>query len=217
MKKLIIALALGTFCFLGTSLAAFAQQHGAGEDVVKSLTQSFNESDYFTTVDEEDGFEKHFRIGFPRVYRWYYRPIVRPVYTWRPMYYRPVYTYYRYYVRPYTCHFTWTTIATTTVYKSASDTNGAMLDSDPAPGSPLAQRGLRKGDIITHIDGQPLRSLQDLNRATANFETDRPEGERDPICWKPSQECRREPDEEFRRHASSRSRHVDEQCRSPQC
>ena len=170
MKKHIVALTLGMFCFLGTSVATFAQQHGAGEDLVKSLTQSFNESDIFTTVDNEDGFEKSFaNDGYVKCYRWYYRPIIRPVrYVWRPVYYRPVYTYYRYYARPYAVNFTWTTIVTTTVYKSPSDTNGAMLDSDPAPNSPLARQGLRKGDIVTHVDGQPLRSLQDLNRATAN-------------------------------------------------
>jgi len=171
MKKLIFALTLGTFCFFGTNAATFAQQHGAQEDFVKSLTESFNESDYFTTVDDEDGFEKRIVFGaYPRVYRWYYRPIVRPVrYAWRPVYYRPVYTYYRYWAVPYRCHFSWTTVTTsTTFYKSAGDTNGAMLDSDPAPNSPLARQGLRKGDIITHVDGQPLRSLQDLNRATAN-------------------------------------------------
>jgi membrane-associated protease RseP (regulator of RpoE activity) len=167
MKKLIFALTLGTFCFFGTNAATFAQP-GAQEDLVKSLTQSFNESDYFTTVDNEDGFEKHFRIGRPMVYRWYYRPIVRPVYVWRPAYYRPVYSYYRYYCQPYYTHFTWTTVCTTTEYKSSGDTNGAMLDSDPSPNSPLARQGLRKGDIITHVDGQPLRSLQDLNRATGN-------------------------------------------------
>ena len=168
MKKMIVALALGTFCCFAAN-TSYAQQHGAQEDFVKSLTESFNESDFFTTVDGEDGFEKHFRIGFPRVYRWYYRPIVRPVYAWRPVYYRPVYTYYRYWVRPYYCHFTWTTVTTsTTFYKSAGDVNGAMLDSDPAPNSPLARQGLRKGDIITHVDGQPLRNLQDLNQATAN-------------------------------------------------
>ena len=171
MKKLIFALTLGTFCFFSTSDATFAQQHGAQEDFVKSLTQDFNESEFFTTVDAEDGFAKHFGLGWygPRVYRWYYRPVVRPVYWgWRPAYYRPVYTYYRYWAVPYHCHFTWTTVTTTTEYKSASDTNGAMLDSDPAPNSPLARQGLRKGDIITHVDGQPLRSLQDLSRATAN-------------------------------------------------
>jgi membrane-associated protease RseP (regulator of RpoE activity) len=168
MKKLIFALALGTFCFLGTSVATFAQP-GVGEDLVKSLTQSFNESDFFTTVNDEDGFEKSFvNDGYAKVYRWYYRPIIRPVYVWRPIYYRPIFTYYRYYVRPYDVHFAWTTVTTTTVYKSASDTNGAMLDSDPAPGSVLARQGLRKGDIITHVDGQPLRNLQDLNKATAN-------------------------------------------------
>ncbi|MDR0327243.1 MAG: PDZ domain-containing protein [Planctomycetaceae bacterium] len=171
MKKLIFALILGTFCFLGSSITALAQQQpGVGEDFVKSLTQSFNESDVFTTVDNEDGFTKSFvDDGFAKCYRWYYRPIIRPVrYVWRPVYYRPYYTYYRYYVRPYAVQFSWTTVCTTTVYKSASDTNGAMIDSDPAPGSPLAQQGLRKGDIITHVDGQPLRTLQDLNRATAN-------------------------------------------------
>ena len=171
MKKLMFALTLSTFCFLGTSVVTFAQQHGAGEDLVKSLTENFNESDFFTTVDDEDGFSDSVtkRFYYPRVYRWYYRPIVRPL-IWRPVYYRPVYTYYRYYCRPYYCHFTWTTISTTTtVYKGAgSGTNGAMLDSDPAPGSVLARQGLRKGDIVTHVDGQPLRTLQDLNRATAN-------------------------------------------------
>jgi len=169
MKKLVVALILGTFCFLGANVAVYAQP-GVGEEFVKSLTKSFDEKDYFTTVDNEDGFEKCFlTVGRPVVYRWYYRPVVLPVrYYWRPVYYRPVYTYYRYYCPSYYTHFTWTTIATTTVYKSASDTNGAMLDSDPEPGSPLARQGLRKGDIITHVDGQPLRSLQDLNRATAN-------------------------------------------------
>ena len=169
MKKLILALTLGTFCFFATSDTTFAQQLGTQEDFVKSLTDSFNESDFFTTVDDEDGFEKRFVVGvYPRVYCWYYRPVVvRPV-VWRPVYYRPVYTYYRYWVPVYRTHFTWTTIATTTVYKSASDTNGAMLDSDPAPNTPLARQGLRKGDIITHVDGQPLRSLQDMNRVTAN-------------------------------------------------
>ena len=169
MKKLIFALTLGSFCFFGTNATTFAQP-GAGEEYVKSLTQSFNESDYFTTVDDDGGFEKCVRYGsYPRVYRWYYRPVVYRPLVWRPVYYRPYYTYYRYWVVPYRVHFTWTTIATTTVYKSAnSDTNGAMLDSDPESGSVLARKGLRKGDIITHIDGQPLRSLQDLNRATAN-------------------------------------------------
>jgi len=171
MKKLIFALTLGTFCFLGTSVATFAQERGVGEAHVKSLTQSFNEEDYFTTVDADNGFSdvhtKHF--FFPRVYRWYYRPWVAVV---RPVYYPPVYTYYHYHCVPYACHFSWATVSTTAViYKSANDSgniNGAVIDSDPAPGSVLARQGLRKGDIITHIDGQPLKSLQDMSRATAN-------------------------------------------------
>lgn len=169
MKKLMIVLTLGTFCFFGSDSAQ--SQIASQEAHVKSLTQSFNESDYFTTVDAEDGFTKCFyNHRHVRVYRWYYRPVVRPVrYVYRPVYYRPVYTYYRYYVRPYACHFTWTTVSRSVTFsKSAGDTNGAMLDSDPVSGSPLAQQGLRKGDIITHIDGQPLRNLQDLSGVTVN-------------------------------------------------
>jgi len=166
MKKLLIALTLGMFCFFATS-TSYAQP-GTAEEQVKSLSQAFSEGDIFTTVDDENGFAKSFSDdGYAKCYFWYYRPTYR-TYTWRPTYYRPVYTYYRYYVRPFAVRFAWTTICTTTVYKSASDTNGAMLEADPAPGSPLAQQGLRKGDIITHIDGQPLKNLQDLSRATAD-------------------------------------------------
>jgi len=170
MKKLLITLTLGIF-LLGTSAATFAQHRGAEEDFVKSLTETFNYEDYFTTVDEDENFEKRFWIGCvrPRVFRWYYRPVVvRPV-VWRPAFFRPVIVYHRYWVPVYRTHFTWTTITTsTTFHKSAADTNGAMLDSDPAPNTPLARLGLRRGDIITSIDGRPLQSLQDLNRATVN-------------------------------------------------
>ena len=172
MKKLLITLTLGIF-LLGTSAATFAQHRGAEEDFVKSLTETFNYEDYFTTVDEDENFEKRFWIGCvrPRVFRWYYRPVVvRPV-VWRPAFFRPVIVYHRYWVPVYHTHFTWTTITTsTTFHKSANDTNGAMLDSNPAPGTPLAELGLRRGDIITHIDGRSLQSLQDLNRATVDSE-----------------------------------------------
>jgi len=169
MKKLIFVLTLGTFLF-GTSAATFAQERGVDEDFVKSLTETFNEADYFTTIDDEEGFEKLFWRGCvrPRVFRWYYRPIVRPL-VWRPAFYRPVFVYHRFWVPVYRCHFSWTTITTsTTFHKSANDVHGAMLDSDPAPGTVLARQGLRRGDIITHVDGRPLQSLQDLNRATVN-------------------------------------------------
>lgn len=174
MKKIIVTLALGTLCLFVSQTSS--AQPGTAEEQVKSLTQAFSEGDFFHNVDSDENYASAKSAAFSssdtdgtvKCFRWYYRPVVRPV-VWRPVYYRPYYTYYRYYVRPYRCHFTWTTI---TVYKSlsksASDSNGAMLDSDPEPGSPLATQGLRKGDIITAVDGQPLTSLQDLNRVTAN-------------------------------------------------
>ncbi|MDR0328644.1 MAG: PDZ domain-containing protein [Planctomycetaceae bacterium] len=166
MKKLLIILTLGTFGFFAAHTAC--AQPGTAEEQVKSLSQTFSEGDVFYNVDTDENykaaaFSSSDADGTVKCWRWYYRPVYR-TYTWRPTYYRPYYTYYRYYVRPYRVHFTWTTIS---VYKSG-DNQGAMLDSDPEQGSPLAAKGLRKGDIITAVDGQPLKDLAALNRATAN-------------------------------------------------
>ncbi len=163
MKKMIFALALGSFCFFAANIAS--AQPGSAEETLKS--QQFNEGDVFYNVDSDTdykaaAFSGSDAEGTVKCWRWYYRPI-RRVYYWRPAYYRPYYCYYRYYCRPYRTYFTWTTI---TVYKGG-DNQGAMLDTDPAQGSPLAAQGLRKGDIITAVDGRALKSLADLNKVTA--------------------------------------------------
>ena len=165
MKKMIVALALGTFCFFAASASA---QPGSAEETVKSQAQAFSEGDVFYNVDTDTNykaaaFSDADTEGTVKCWRWYYRPYYR-TYYWRPVYYRPYYCYYRYYCVPYYSHFTWTTIA---VYKGGEN-QGAMLDTDPAQNSPLAAQGLRKGDIITAIDGQSLKSLSDLSRARAN-------------------------------------------------
>ncbi len=170
-KSMIAALALGTFCFFAANVS-FAQP-GPAEELVKSQTQAFSEGDVFHNVDSDmnykaAAFSDSDADGTVKCWRWYYRPI-RRVYTWRPVYYRPCYTYYRYYYRTYRTYFTWSTI---TVYKGLSkgtdDNNGAMLDSDPGAGSPLAAQGLRKGDIITAIDGKAITNLADVNKITAD-------------------------------------------------
>jgi len=166
MKNTMIALTLGTFCFLGAN-AAYAQPTSA-EEIVKAQAQAFSEADVFYNIDTDTNYKSAAfsdadEEGTAKVFKWFCRPVYR-TYYWRPIYYRPVYVYHRYYCIPYHVHCTWTTI---TIYKG-NDNNGAMLDTNPATGTPLAAQGLRKGDIITHIDGQPLRNLQDLNRATAN-------------------------------------------------
>lgn len=165
MKKTLV-FTFYTLCFFACELV-FGQPQ-SGREQVQALGQSFSEADVFYNVDSDTNykaaaFSDSDADGTVKCWRWYYRPI-RRVYHWRPVYYRPYYCYYRYYCRPYRTHFTWTTIA---VYKGG-DNQGAQLDTDPIPGSPLAVRGLRKGDIITAVDGQPLKSLSDLSRVTAN-------------------------------------------------
>lgn len=161
-----LSLSICLLAFFGAS-QTWAQTANS-EDQVKSLSQSFSESDVFHNVDSEPEYDtKAFSAGDAegtvKCWRWYYRP-VRRYYYWRPVYYRPYYCYYRYYCRPYSTYFTWTTIA---VYKGSGN-QGAMLDTDPAAGSVLAAQGLRKGDIITSIDGKPLRNLSDMNQVTQN-------------------------------------------------
>jgi len=170
MKKMIVALAIGTACLFAANVS-FAQP-GSAVELVKSQAEVFSEGDVFYNVGDGDSVDGNTKAvvfsnsdadGVVKCFRWYYRPVIRPL-VWRPVYYRPYYTYYRYYYRPSYCYFTWTTI---TVYKGG-DNQGAMLDTDPAQGSALAAKGLRKGDIITAIDGQSLKSLSDLNRVTTN-------------------------------------------------
>lgn len=173
MKKQFFTLILGTLCFFVAANAANAQP-GLAEDLVKSQAQAFSEGDVFYNVDNDAdsykalAFSSSDADGTVKCWRWYYRPTYR-YYTWRPTYYRTYYTYYRYYYRPSTTYFTWSTIRIYKALSKSSDSQeGAMLDSDPAPGSTLAAQGLRKGDIITAIDGQPLKNLSDMNRVTAN-------------------------------------------------
>lgn len=45
---------------------------------------------------------------------------------------------------------------------------GAVIDKPIPAGTPLANLGLRTGDILTHIDGRPINSIYDLRQAKAN-------------------------------------------------
>jgi len=167
MKKTFLFVTLASLGFL-TAPVASAQPVSAQESV-SSQSQQFNEGDVFYNVDTDVNykafaFSDNDADGAVKCFRWYYRPAVyyRPV--WRPVYYRPYYCYYRHYCPVWYTYFTWTTI---TIYKGG-DSFGAMLDSDPRPGSALANQGLRKGDIITSVDGRSLSHLSDLKNVTAN-------------------------------------------------
>jgi hypothetical protein len=58
------------------------------------------------------------------------------------------------------------------------DPRGLLLD-EPREGSPAATAGLRRGDILTVFDGQPIHSLFDLNAAVGA----RQSGDRVTIHW----------------------------------
>jgi len=165
MKKTFLFVTLASLCFI-TANVSHAQPVSAQEAI---QSQQFSEGDVFYNVDTDVNykalaFSDNDTEGAAKCWRVYYRPRIyyRPV--WRPVYYRPYYYYYRHYCPVWYTYFTWTTI---TVYKGG-ESNGAMLDSDPRPGSVLAAQGLRKGDIITSIDGKPLSNLSDLKNVTAN-------------------------------------------------
>ena len=161
-----MAATLGMLVAFGAG-QTFAQP-GTAEEQIKSQSASFNEADVFYNVDDATqdykgaAFKGDDAEGTVKCWRWYYRPVYR-VWYWRPVYYRPYYCYYRYWCAPCYCNFTWTTVA---VFKGAEN-KGAMLDSDPTDNSPLKALGLRKGDIVTAIDGKALTSLADMKKVTA--------------------------------------------------
>ncbi|PIQ96263.1 MAG: serine protease Do [Nitrospinae bacterium CG11_big_fil_rev_8_21_14_0_20_56_8] len=49
------------------------------------------------------------------------------------------------------------------------DTTDGVLVSDVAPGEAAAEAGLRRGDIITEINREPVRNMNDFNRIKANI------------------------------------------------
>jgi len=168
MKKIIAALTLGTLCFFAANVSN--AQPGSAENLVRAQAQAFSESDVFYNVDTDTNykaaaFSDADAEGTVKCWRWYYRPYYR-YYTWRPVYYRPAYYYYSYYVPTWYISCSWTNVV---VYKGASG-SGAMINSDPPANSPLAAKGLRKGDIITAINGQPLTNLADLKQVASDAE-----------------------------------------------
>ena len=99
---------------------------------------------------------------------------------WR-YYYYPRYYYYSWYcpcyyvplrLVTYTVPVT-TTVATTTtttyVAKSSGKTAcGAVVDQTVPANSPLANVGVKVGDVITHVDGVQVKSLVDLRKVKAD-------------------------------------------------
>lgn len=52
---------------------------------------------------------------------------------------------------------------------STTDADGVEI-SEVQPGTPAAQRGLRTGDLITHVNRAPVRSLEDLREVASRYD-----------------------------------------------
>ncbi|MCL2744733.1 MAG: PDZ domain-containing protein [Planctomycetaceae bacterium] len=201
MRKLIVTLAIGAFCFFASNVSQ--AQPGSAEEIVKAQAQKFSEADVFENADTDANLQKAIVFagdepaGTVKCWGWYYRPVYR--FWWRPWYYRPYYVYHRYVVPVCATPVVQATIAVSPVVApvvapvpavapapaatataiappggsataTASTTTGAVVAADPAPSTPMAAKGLRKGDVITAINGKPIKSLTDLKNITADTE-----------------------------------------------
>ncbi|MDO5552708.1 MAG: hypothetical protein Q4G68_03015 [Planctomycetia bacterium] len=96
-----------------------------------------------------------------------WRPVVvYPVVIYRPAVVVRRVTTYTTITRIRTCYaFRYITVFKGYSAKSASkESGGFLMQETPAAGTVLAQQGVCKGDIITHIDGVALTSPADIDR-----------------------------------------------------
>ena len=62
-----------------------------------------------------------------------------------------------------------TPVATVAIAKSSGKTAcGAVVDQAVPSNSPLAKMGIKRGDVVTHVDGVQVKSIVDLRKITAN-------------------------------------------------
>jgi hypothetical protein len=59
--------------------------------------------------------------------------------------------------------------STVAIAKSSGKTAcGAVVDQAVPANSPLAKMGIKRGDVVTHVDGVQVKSIVDLRKVTAN-------------------------------------------------
>lgn len=117
-------------------------------------------------------------------------------------YYYPTYYYYVWYCPCYYVNFrlvnytvpvvetTTTTVATTetmTIIAKSSGkvSRGAVIDQKVPANSPLAKMGLRSGDIITSVDGNPVNGLLDVRRIKSDSNVTFVRGNKIQVAGKP--------------------------------
>ncbi|MDO5552712.1 MAG: PDZ domain-containing protein [Planctomycetia bacterium] len=183
MKKIIASFAVAAcaLMFAGTALAEekpVDDQKLQEQESVLFDEMPVSKGDVYLAPDGEEVDEQ----ATGKCWWWCWR---RPVvYTYYPRYY-----YYYWYCPCYYTSFrvvtvtvpatvatvtteaatTTTTTTETQVVKSANRViKGAVIDKAIGSQSPLRKHGLRRGDVITAIDGQAVNTLADVKRAKAD-------------------------------------------------
>ena len=120
-----------------------------------------------TTVIDGDACEEDaikccwigYNCYYPTYYHYHYYGWYCPVYycNFRIVYYTAPYTYY-----------VMSDSGEESVVKARRRATGAVVSDDVKPNSPLYKAGIRKGDLITTIDGAPVNGVSDLKKLTRN-------------------------------------------------
>ena len=188
MKKALFVLTSILFVVCVTAQSVFSQEaRKMTEQELAAL-----DSEYFVSMDRmdtssnakfsealirEDGNDPDAKCWF-RGYRGYY----------------PSYYYYSWYCPVYVVPLRLvvytvpvTVISTTTIFfKSSGRTaTGAVIDKQVPSNSPLLKMGLRSGDIITSVDGNPVHSLLDVRRIKSTSNVTYVRGNKIKVAGKP--------------------------------
>ncbi len=159
MKKILTAVTLFVVAFTFTA-ASFAaeKEYGANDYTGETSAIQSPEEITYQLGDENDNSAEFAKCFFFRRYATYYTPVV----YYQPVVYVPVYYYtvtYRYYYSPVVYY-------AAACYKSAA-TRGIRINQNPPANSPLATQKIVKGDVITQVDGAPIRSASQIDKITA--------------------------------------------------
>lgn len=157
MKK---SMVFGLTAVLGLFLGSFCAA-AEGNGTPKAYEVEMNRPTAVKSVSMASSTADKTKCFLTGGYRYYYYGYYYP----RIYYYPVCYTYtygYTYYCYSYV-----------TFYKGLKSTEeigvrGLRMEKSPENGTPLAKLGVKKGDIITEIDGKPVKSEKDMSKVTEN-------------------------------------------------
>lgn len=156
MKRLMICVFGMSVLFCGSFFVQGSESSNNQPYEIKVEEKDEMQSGSFVETDLKNGIDRNSAVSTNcRYYRCYYR-YYRPYVYYRPVCYRYYYIY-RYVI----------------FYNGVESTEsngqkGCLLSQTPDVATPLGKQGIKKGDIITHINGRKIESAADLDSITEN-------------------------------------------------